>query len=152
MGGSSALILQGLVRRPTEVIYLVDGVPEPIRQLGLRLELAQTRYRLHLAHFQSHYLPDGWEGRVQSRGDFARLRVFLVDGLDIFVGKLFSRREKDLDDLQFLKSAFSSQSLTRRLQDTGQRLAADGHLYEAAHHNWYVLFGSSLPLEKPQGS
>ncbi len=61
------------------------------------------RYGLRLAHFQSHYLPDGWQRRVESFGVFGELAVFLVDPVDIAVGKLFSRRDKDLDDVRMLK-------------------------------------------------
>lgn len=146
IGGSSALILQGVLARPTDDVDLVDEVPAPLRELKHKLREAEGRYALHLAHFQSHYLPDGWRGRVQSRGDLGRLQVSLVDGLDIFVGKLFSKRDKDLTDLHFLTDSFAREAVVARLQSSATRLAGDPKLRQAAEKNWYILYGDALPI------
>jgi hypothetical protein len=146
IGGSSSLILQNLLSRPTEDVDVVDGVPEPIRQIGPRLESAEQEYALHFAHFQSHYLPDHWQNRLRSLGDFGRLRVFLVDGLDIFLGKLFSNRDKDKSDLRFLKPAFDKDAVAAHFAKTCRGLASEERLLKAAQHNWYVLYGDPLPI------
>lgn len=145
LGGSSSLILAGLLHRATEDLDLVDEVPEPIRQLGSRLGKLQERYSLVLAHFQNHYLPGGWEARLSSQGCFGQLEVFTVDPLDIAVGKLMSRREKDLDDLRLLSRHFSRADFANRLSACASHLL-DDTLRANARANWHVLFGDDLPL------
>jgi hypothetical protein len=103
------------------------------------------RYRLRLAHFQSHYLPSGWDQRVHSLGTFGRLQVFLVDVYDVFLSKLFSRREKDRDDLRVLAPQLDKEILTRRLRETAAPLSSDPNLRPSAEQNWYILFGEPLP-------
>ena len=102
VGGSGALILLGNLSRSTDDIDIVDEVPPELRAQHDAMEQLASRYGLRLAHFQSHYLPAGWIDRVRSLGRFGNLEVFLVDPLDIFVGKLFSAREEDRDDLRAL--------------------------------------------------
>src|SRR5687768_16175766 len=97
-----ALILGERLTRRTEDIDVVDELPEVVRAERELLDGFTARYGLRVAHFQSHYLPMGWEARVRSLGRFGQLDVFLVDELDIAVGKLFSAREKDRDDLRVL--------------------------------------------------
>lgn len=140
--GSSALILADLLERGTEDVDVVDEVPVPLREVARRVE---GRHDLHIAHFQSHYLPAGWQNRVRSRGNFGKLEVYLVDPLDIFVGKLMSKRDKDYRDLSHLTSAFTREEIVPRL--TGlERHLADPRLREMAEHNWQVLFGEPLPV------
>lgn len=146
IGGSSALILLNLLQRSTEDIDLVDEVPEPLRSLRGQLAKLKERYGLTLAHFQSHYLPDGWENRLSSSGTFGRLEVWLVDPQDIFVGKVFSRRDKDLDDLRALRPLLNYDRLRARLTSSA-RLMSDPKLLEAAEKNWYIVFGEELPTQ-----
>lgn len=140
IGGSSSLILQGLLIRNTEDVDVVDEVPPALRNLR------SVQSDLHIAHFQSHFLPDGWELRQISLGDFGHLRVYLVDGLDIYLGKIFSAREKDQADLTYLQPRFEKERVLRHLQQCGKRLAGDPKLRQAADDNWYIQYGDKLPI------
>ena len=148
VGGSSALILREQLSRRTEDIDVVDEVPQGVRDLHSWRATAQARYGLYIAHFQSHYLPRAWENRVESYSSFRRLEVELVDTLDIAVGKLFSKRDKDLDDLRELRSWFTREQMDARLA-YADRLAANPELLAQADHNYYVLWGEDLPAIGP---
>lgn len=143
VGGSSALILAELLSRNTEDIDLVDEVPASLRALHAWRTRAQERYGLYLAHFQSHYLPRDWGKRLSSLGQMGRLEAFLVDPLDILVGKLFSRREKDLDDLREALPKVSLASFHARLE-FADRLADDPKLLEQARKNHDIVLGQAL--------
>jgi len=121
IGGSSALILQDLLSRHTEDVDVVDEVPA-----------------------KNHYLPDGWDQRLHSRGSYGRLEVFLVDPVDIFVGKLFSRREKDLDDLRVLGPILDRAAIDSRICSSTS-LLSDEARRELAGDNYYIVFGDQLP-------
>jgi hypothetical protein len=145
VGGSAALILPGHLSRPTDDVDVVDEVPAEFRQdYALRDELVK-RYGLHLAPFQSHYLPSGWEQRVHTLEPFGQLRVALVDPYDVFLSKLFSARNKDKDDLHHLKPQLDKETLARRLRETTASLQADAALKQRAVENWYILYGEALP-------
>jgi hypothetical protein len=103
------------------------------------------RYDLRLTHFQSHYLPSGWETRVRHLDRFGRLDVFIVDAMDITLGKLFSRREKDRYDLRVLATKSDRTELVERPGRDTQRFLADPQLRANAEQNWYILFGEPLP-------
>ena len=145
IGGSCGLILLGLLHCRTDDVDTVNEVPAPIRKNHELMERLITRYGLRLAHFQSHYLPDNWESRLKSFGVFGPLQVFLVDPVDIALGKLFSRREKDLDDVRSLLPAIGKLALKERLESSGKSLRSDPTLCQNAKRNWYILFGDSLP-------
>ncbi|MBI3927806.1 MAG: hypothetical protein HY319_19855 [Armatimonadetes bacterium] len=152
IGGSGALILNDLLHRHTEDIDLVDEVPAPLRALRPTLSELKQTFDLQLAHFQSHYLPAGWEPRTRSLGDFGRLEVHLVEPLDIAAGKLLSRREKDLRDLHALTAHFPAEQLRRRLEDSPSHLA-DPLLARNLDRNWFVLFGETFsggPVPSPE--
>lgn len=144
IGGAVALILPGRLERATQDIDVVDEVPAELREQHGLLDTLSRRYRLNLTHFQSHYLPSGWKERRHYLDAFGPLRVYLVDEVDIFLGKLFSRREKDRDDLRLLLPAMDREELKRRLAQTCQGLLADAALREAAELNWYILAGEKL--------
>lgn len=144
IGGASALILQDLLSRATEDIHVVDDVPRPLRDLHDWRNRAELRYGLYLAHFQSHYLPKGWEDRLHSRGKTGKLDVWLVDPIDIFVGKLFSKREKDLDDLRALSSQLGREEIDQRLGSAGS-WAADSDCRSWAERNYSIVYGHPLP-------
>lgn len=145
VGGSAALIVAGGLRRHTEDIDVVDEVPGELRTEHALLESLSKRYGLHLAHFQSHYLPSGWEGRVRLLDMFGQLEVFLIDPYDIVLSKLFSQREKDRDDLRVLAPGMDKTQLVRRLRDDAAALASEPRLKQFAVTNWYILFGEPLP-------
>jgi hypothetical protein len=147
IGGSGSLILKGFLTRRTQDLDVVDELPKEIRALGQFLDELKQRYRLQLAHFQSHYLPEGWQQRVHSLGPFGKLQVFLVDVYDIFLSKLFSGREKDRDDLRALSPQLDKEVLVRRLRETTRSLRTEKGSAEKAERNWYILFGESLPSE-----
>ena len=141
VGGSAALLLRELIARHTDDIDAVDEVPAALRTQYVQLDELVVLHKLRLAHFQSHYLPDGWSRRVESFGAFGEMSVFLVSPVDIFVGKLFSHRLKDRGDLLTLKSQLSWPAVTDRLTYSTRSLRADARSLEAAEHNWYVLTG-----------
>jgi hypothetical protein len=145
VGGAIALILARKISRATSDIDVVDEVPAELREQHELLNSLAARYGLRLTHFQSHYLPAGWRGRLQSAGRFGELDVRLVDVYDLFVGKVFSRREKDLDDLRVLLPQLDLQRIIERVQGTTSFLRSDARSAEAAERNWYVLTGEPLP-------
>jgi hypothetical protein len=146
VGGSIALILSGVLSRHTDDVDAVDEIPAPIRAEKTLLDELSQLHGLRLTHFQSHYLPDGWQERTRSFGQFGQLQVHLVDPIDIFVGKLFSRRVKDRDDLRTLSERFERAVITDRLRRTAARSLADEAMRQAAEKNWYVIYGDALPL------
>jgi hypothetical protein len=145
VGGSAALIVPGLLSRPTEDIDVVDEVPKELREQHAVLEELKERYGLELAHFQQHYLPMRWQDRLHYFDTFGELTVYLVDVYDVALSKLFSIRTKDLDDLRALKPNLDKETLARRLHDTcGSMLVAES-LRQRAVDNWYILYGEALP-------
>jgi hypothetical protein len=145
IGGSASLILQGYLSRQTEDIDIVDEVPPEIRNEHKLLDQLKADHGLYLAHFQSHYLPNGWENRVHSLGAFGQLQVAVVDVYDVFLSKLFSGRDKDLNDLRLLAPQLDKETLVRKLTETTAPFQADKSLLKRAQDNWYILFGESLP-------
>jgi len=145
LGGAIALILGGFIARATSDIDIVDEVPESIRKERELLDSIQQRYGLLLTHFQSHYLPQGWEQRIHFLDSFGRLDVYTVDVYDLFIGKLFSKRAKDLDDLRMILPKLDKDQLPQRVKETAGVFLRDEALRETASRNWYVLFGSQLP-------
>ena len=145
VGGSAALLLRGLIARHTDDVDAVDEVPAAIRNQHDLVDGLAERYGLRLAHFQSHYLPDDWQQRVEPFGAFDELAVFLVHPVDIAVGKLFSHRTKDLDDVRMLKRVLGWPAVVERLTFSTRSLRAEARSLKAAEHNWYVLTGDPLP-------
>lgn len=145
IGGSVSLILQDRLARKTEDIDIVDEVPREIREQHALLERLEKRYGLHVGHFQSHYLPSGWQSRLHTIESMGRLQVRLIDPLDVFLGKLTSIREKDLDDLRALKSQFDKTVIVERMKATMESTFASHELKKRATQNWYILFGEDLP-------
>jgi len=145
VGGASSLILDHLIQRATEDVDLVDEVPAPIRELRDTLQRAESIYHLHLAHFQSHYLPSGWQSRLTSLPSLRKLTVWRVSSLDVFAGKLFSRREKDLRDLAALRGAFAPALVRSHVEQFCSELLADAKLRSQFQDNWYVLYGEEFP-------
>src|SRR5438046_9857423 len=92
VGGSAALILHGLLSRRTEDIDIVDELPEAVRSEHRLLDELKERYHLYFGHFQSHYLPSGWENRTHYLDDFGDFHVYLVDVYDIALSQLFRIR------------------------------------------------------------
>ena len=145
IGGAIALIIAGVLSRRTEDIDIVDEVPASIRNEHDLLRRLAGRYGLQLTHFQSHFLPEGWRNRIRGLGRLGKLDVFVVDPLDIFVGKLFSAREKDRDDLRALARVLGKNEIEDRLKTSAKSLAAQKSLAAHAADNWYILFGETLP-------
>jgi hypothetical protein len=145
IGGSVALILPGYLSRQTEDINVVDEVPSEIRAQHAVLDDLKQRFGLLLAHFQSHYLPKGWQQRIHSLESFGSLQVYLVDVYDVFLSKLFSGRTKDRDDLRMLIPQLDKDTIVRRFRETTQDLTSAPDLREKAEKNWYILYGEPLP-------
>jgi hypothetical protein len=145
VGGSVALILPGYLERATDDIDVVDEIPAEIRSQHALLDELRKRYGLMLAHFQSHYLPSGWENRLHCLDTFGDLQVYLVDAYDVFLSKLFSIRTKDLDDLRMLLPQLDKDILTRRFKETTASMLAAEDLRKRAEQNWYILYGEALP-------
>ena len=145
IGGSISLILKGYLSRSTEVIDVVDELPEAIRRDHNLLDDLKSRYGLLLTHFQSHYLPESWDNRLHYLDTFGQLQVYLVDVYDVFLSKLFSSRTKDLDDLRMLLPQLEKDTLTDRLRRTTKAFLSSETLRSKAEKNWYILFGDELP-------
>lgn len=145
IGGAIALILAGELSRSTEDIDVADAIPQPIRDQHQFLDELAQEYGLRLTHFQSHYLPAGWADRLTSLGQFGRLDVFLVDPLDIMVGKLFSARRKDLSDLRDIAPRFDKGQTVERVRSSATALLREPDLAQNARRNWYIVFGDELP-------
>ncbi|HZK81240.1 MAG TPA: hypothetical protein VFC46_09245 [Humisphaera sp.] len=62
--GAIALILTGNLSRGTEDIDVVNEVPAEIRSQHELLAELEKSYGIRLTHFQSHFLPSGWEARL----------------------------------------------------------------------------------------
>src|SRR5439155_12483232 len=107
---------------------VVDEVPAEIRALGDRLHLLEQLHRVRLTHFQSHYLPAGWSGRTHSLEPFGQLQASVVDVYDVFLSKLFSVREKDLNDLRTLAPQLDRETLARRLRETTEPMLSEAGL------------------------
>lgn len=146
IGGSIALIAAGALSRRTQDIDVVDELPAVIRAQHDLLDRLAERYQLRLTHFQSHYLPDGWESRLRPLGRFRAMEVSVVDPLDIAAGKLFSRREKDRDDLRVLLPKIDPAGFLSHVKANAGRMLAEEALRENARENWYVLTGEELSL------
>jgi hypothetical protein len=145
VGGSIALILPGYISRATTDIDVVDEVPAELRSQHALLGDLSKRYKLLLTHFGSHYLPTGWENRLHYFNEFGDLRVYLVDVYDVFLGKLFSKRTKDLDDLRVLAPQLDKAKLVQQLKDTTAALQKDPNLLELGQKSWYIVFGEAFP-------
>lgn len=145
IGGSISLILSGHLIRKTDDVDIVDEVPAALRTRHELLAELEDEYGLKLTHFQSHYLPRGWENRIHSVGTFGNLQAFTIDGYDVFLTKLFSSRRKDKEDLRVLMPKLDKEVLLSRLVNCTADLRGETKLLEAAKTNWYVLFGEELP-------
>jgi len=144
IGGAISMILAGYLARQTHDIDVVNEVPVEIRKHHAKLHEIAKRYRLELGHFQSHYLPSGWENRIHWWSDFRHLRVYLIDPYDFFVAKLVSVRDKDRDDLRAMVSRLDKSKIVERLSWAAGHLSAQ-RLRDMAEKNWYILFGEALP-------
>ena len=145
VGGSIALILLNVLSRHTDDIDVVNEVPAEIRGEHALLEELSASFGLRLTHFHSHYLPSGWEARLSSFGRFGHLDIYLIDPYDVFVGKLFSARRKDRDDLRALAGRLNKQTAIDRLRSSARALVTESQLAEQARENWYIIYGEDLP-------
>jgi len=143
IGGAIALILGGQISRHTEDIDVVDEVPPELRSQHELLDRLTRQYGLRLTHFQSHYLPRGWEARVHSIGRFGQLDVFGIDEYDIFAGKFFSAREKDFNDLRMLARSLDKEVTRQRVSEAKELMSVAGYAEQAAK-NWYIVYGDNL--------
>ncbi|MFT3882291.1 MAG: DUF6036 family nucleotidyltransferase [Gemmatales bacterium] len=146
IGGSTALILPGLLARQTEDVDVVDEVPKSLRDDHAFMHSLKEKFGLVLAHFQSHYLPTHWENRTHWHGEYGELTVVLVDPIDVFLSKLFSIRSKDYTDMKVLIQQLDRTLILDRLKRNCQSLLTDESLKERATNNWYILTGDRLEL------
>jgi hypothetical protein len=145
IGGSASLILGGYLSKRTEDVDVVDELPPEIRSQYALLDHLKEVHDLELAHFQSRYLPAGWDKRIHSLAPFDKLQVSLVDVYDVFLSKLFSARAKDKKDLIAVLPQLDKETLVLKLKESTQSMLAAPDLRERAENNWYMLFGESLP-------
>jgi Nucleotidyltransferase of unknown function (DUF6036) len=146
IGGSLALMLDALIVRATDDAHVVDEIPAALRQEHALLGELASRYGLKLTHFQSHYLPDGWHGRIRSLGRFGKIDAFVVDSLDVLVGKLFSKRTKDLDDIRAAWPLMDQATFRDRVARSTNSFRKDPDLVASAQRNWYIVTGEpSIP-------
>lgn len=146
VGGSVSLILQGFLDRRTEDIDIVDEVPQDLRVKHKLLAKIQETTGLQIAHFQSHYLPMRWEKRTTWYGQYDDLTVRLVDPTDIFLSKLVSIREKDLEDMRLVLPKLDRQEILDRFRADCQSWIASESLLDRAVKNWQTLTGEQLPI------
>lgn len=145
VAGAIALILPGYICRHTEDVDVVGEVPIEIRDNHALMDTLEASFGLKLGHVQSHYVPTGWQNRVHSLDIFDNLHVFLVDVYDVMLGKLFSARLKDIEDLRVLKPQLDKEVLIERLRSSAAGFLADPHLEKLAQDNWKILYGEPLP-------
>jgi hypothetical protein len=145
VGGSIALIMTGYLSRATQDIDVVDEVPAEIRALQPLLKELEEMYKLQLTHFQSHYLPSGWDQRLHYLDSYDRLQVYTVDVYDVFLSKLFSIRTKDRSDLNQLLPKLDKDVLVDRFKRTTASMLTSPEFRKRAEDNWFVLFGEALP-------
>lgn len=146
IGGSTSLILQGMLRRVTEDIDIVDEMPVELRENHALMDELQRISKITIAHFQRHYLPIRWENRAHWYGQYGNLTVSLVDATDIFLSKLFSIREKDMLDMEILLPQLDRQVILERLKHDCTILLDNETYRERATKNWYILTGETLAL------
>jgi hypothetical protein len=145
IGGAIAAILAGLLSRHTEDIDIVDEIPVALRSQHEMLQELTNRYGIRLTHFQSHFLPAGWNNRLRPLDRFGNMEAFLVDPVDLFVGKLFSPRTKDRDDLRAMARQLDKTNIENRLRDSAAALLSEPRLKQFAADNWYIVYGQQLP-------
>jgi uncharacterized nucleotidyltransferase DUF6036 len=146
MGGAASLVLRGLLSRATEDVDVVDELPAEIRDEHEILKQLSARYGLRMTHFQSHYLPQGWEARTIDFGTFGKIQVRLVDALDIIAGKVYSARPKDLDDFRVLSLNLNKEELRQRVLQGSSSLVSSDQNRRQAITNWYIVYGDDLGL------
>ncbi len=78
-------------------------------------------------------------------GPVREARRFLVDVYDVLLSKLFSDRNKDLDDLRAAALRVDKQTLESRLRRCGGPLLGEPQLAQSAWRNWYIVYGEPLP-------
>jgi hypothetical protein len=145
VGGAIAAILAGVLSRHTADVDVVDEIPVTLRSQHEMLGDLAQRHGLGLTHFQSHYLPTGWQSRLRPFERFGNLEVVLVDPVDLFVGKLFSGRTKDRDDLRAMSRHLEKTAIEVRLRNSASALMAEARLAQFAADNWYIVYGEPLP-------
>ena len=146
IGGSCSLILSNTLIRSTDDVDVVNELPEVIRTDHALVNDLVGQHGLRLTHFASHYLPNNWQNRTRSVGQFGKLDARIVDPVDVLTGKLFSKRQKDMKDLLVCWDSIELDVVRDRLQYNTADLRKDERLAEAARHNWYVLTGDeTLP-------
>ena len=146
IGGSCSLLVTETLVRSTEDMDVVNELPEVIRTDHQLVNYLADKYQLRLSHFASHYLPNNWQNRTRSLGQFSKLDARIVDPIDVLTGKLFSKRQKDGKDVLACLPNIEMDVLRDRLQYNTIDLRKDERLLEAARHNWYVLTGEeTLP-------
>jgi Nucleotidyltransferase of unknown function (DUF6036) len=145
VGEPIALIMPGYISRRTEDIDVVGDVPKELRENHELMEDLEKSYALHLGHVQPHYFPKGWQDRAHSLAPFGHLQVFLLDVYDVFLSKLFSSRQKDMDDLRVLAPQLDKETLIHKLKNSAGAFLAAPDLPKIAQDNWQILFGESLP-------
>ena len=146
IGGSTSLILQGMPLRATEDIDIVDEVPVEIRNDHDFLQILESDAKIVIAHFQQRYLPMRWQNRTHWYGQFGSLTVTLVDAHDIFLSKLFSKRSKDMVDMEIILPQLDRLIVLDRLKTDCVSLLSNETYRDQATNNWYILTGERLAL------
>jgi hypothetical protein len=145
IGGAIAAILAGILSRHTEDIDIVDEIPVVLRSQHEKLRELADRFGIRLTHFQSHFLPSGWNDRLRTFDRFGNMEILLVDPADLFVGKLFSARAKDRDDLRAMARQLDKAEIETRLRESASSMLAEPRLKQFAADNWFIVYGQPLP-------
>ena len=68
-----------------------------------------------------------------------------MDVYDVLVSKVFSDRNKDLDDLRAAAPQVDKQTLESRLRRWAGPLLGNLQWAQATRRNWYIVYGEPLP-------
>ncbi len=148
VGGSIPTLIQGLTAQPTEVVALVDAVPEAILRQREVLGRLEAQFGLRMGVTPSHDLPIGWENRLMPFGEFGSLRVNLVDVYDIFVSKLSSDQKKHRLDVAVLALVLDEATARHRLLTDGRAFLDDPALRPQILENWRFIFQEPLDVDQ----
>jgi len=144
LAGSVATLTKDLTARPTDDIDFVDEVPAEIREQTDILEQINAKYGLVFGHVQSRYLPPNWQTRREHFGDFARIRVYIVNEYDIFVSKLASKLEKHRDDLRVLSQRLDKDKIKQLLITDGKCFLDNQFDRPIIESNWQFIYREPL--------
>lgn len=141
VAGSAVLLANRLIVRHTTYVDVINEIPASIREDHEIIDTVERATQLRLAHTASHYYPKGWRNRTSSYGVFDLLDVRFIDPIDQLVGKLFSKRDRDAQDVKDAWDGIDQNAFRDRLQRTTHELRQVERVQSNALETWYILTG-----------